>query len=282
MNKNYSLRQEYLPKDAGIRSGNGKLLQNTVETIKRWTTVRPASRRVEAIPFKTPFANFLLAGQTEKALARLMPHLERVTLASDEYIYQPDDNIDFIYFPETTVMSEFQILEDGRTVEIAMIGREGIAGHSAVFCSQPAMNWTQISVAGSALKINSQILREEFNQDEELRASIFDYVNHYIGQISQRVICNSYHTVEKRMCSWLLMLQDRNKSSKIQMTQEHLARFLGVHRPSITQIAQTLRRKNLISYVRGNIFIINRPELEKAACECYEIVHRNSLDSYLF
>jgi CRP-like cAMP-binding protein len=282
MNKNYTLRQEYLPTDSAIRNGNGKLLQNTVETIKRWTTVSPTLKRVEAIPFKTAFANQLLAGQTDKTLARLMPHLERVTLASDEYIYQPDDNIDFIYFPETAVMSEFQILEDGRTVEIAMIGREGVVGQSAVLCSQPAMNWTQVSAAGSALKINSQILREEFNRGSGLRAALFDYVNHYIGQISQRVICNSYHTAEKRLCSWLLMLQDRNKSSKLRMTQEQLARFLGVHRPSITQIAQSLRRKKLISYIRGSISIIDRPELEKAACECYQIVHRNSLDSYLF
>lgn len=282
MTKNYTLRQEYPLQDTAIRSGNGKLLQNNVETIKRWTTISPNIKRIEVIPFKTLFANLLLKGQTEKALARLIPHLERVTLASDEFIYQPEDKIDFIYFPETAVMSEFQILEDGRTVEIAMIGREGIAGHSAVFCSQPAMNWTQVSVAGSALKINSQILRAEFNRGGAMRAIVFDYVNHYIGQISQRVICNSYHTAEKRLCSWLLMLHDRNKDSKLRMTQEQLARFLGVHRPSITQIAQILRRKKIIEYTRGSISIINRPELEKSACECYRIVHRNSLDSYLF
>lgn len=282
MDKNYTLRQEYLPQDMGIRGGNDKLLQDTVETIKIWTTVRPRLRLVEAIPFKTPFANLLLTNQSENTLARLMPHLERVMLASDKYIYQPDDNINFIYFPETAVISEFQILEDGRTVEIAMIGREGIAGHSAVFCSQPAMNWMQVSVAGSALKINSQFFREEFNRGGALQAAIFDYVNHYIGHISQRVICNSYHTAEKRLCSWLLMLHDRNKDSNLRMTQEQLARFLGVHRPSITQIAQTLRRKKIIGYTRGSISIINRPELEKSACECYRIVQRNSLDSYLF
>ncbi len=282
MNKNYTLRQEYLSQDTGIRGGNDKLLQDTVETVKRWTTVRPKLRLVEPIPFKTPFANLLLTNQSEKTLARLMPHLERVTLASDEYIYQPENKIDFIYFPETAVMSEFQILEDGRTVEIAMIGREGLTGHSAIFCLQPAMNWTQVSVAGSALKINSRILREEFNRGGALQAALFDFINHYIGQISQRVICNSYHTAEKRLCSWLLMLHDRNKNSRLQMTQEQLARFLGVHRPSITQIAQSLRRKKLISYIRGSISIIDRPELEKAACECYQIVHRNSLASYLF
>lgn len=282
MDKNYNLRAGYMPARTNLKSSNGKILQNTVETIKRWTAKNHKIKLVEALPFKTIFANDLLAAQAEDNLAELMPFLERVSLATDETIYQPDDLIDYVYFPETAVFSEYHILEDGRTVEIAMTGREGVVGLPAVFAPHPSMNWTQVSVAGTALKISTEILKEKFNRGGEFQAALLDYLNNYIGQISQRVICNSYHTVEKRLCSWLLMVNDRNKNTKLQMTQEQLARFLGVHRPSITQIAQSLRKKKIIKYIRGSISITNRRELERAACECYEVVHRNSQESYSF
>lgn len=275
MNNILSIKNGYLPGDVSLKSGKGKTLQTTAEKIRLWMADTRRLKLAEtASPLKRFTANHLLESLPAHELADLLPFLERVEFAGDEFVYQPEDEIEFIYFPETAVMSEFQILEDGRTVEIAMTGREGIIGMSAVFNGQQAINWTQVSVAGTALKVNTQFLREEFQSGGALQAVFLDYVNNYISQISQRVICNSYHTVEQRFCSWLLMLQDRKKSSKVPMTQEQIARFLGVHRPSVTQIAQTLRRKKIINYIRGKISIIDRPKLENSACECYEVIHK--------
>lgn len=275
MNNILSLQNGYLPKSRGLISGNRKSIQNTAEKISsRMHESRTPKTAETALPLKRFTANRLLESLTNNDLASLLPYLERVSFEGEEYVCQPEEDIDFMYFPETAVMGEFQILQDGRTVEIAMTGREGVTGLSAIFNGGRASNWTQVTAAGSALKINTQILKEEFNRGGDARAIFLDYINKYISQISRRVICNSYHTVEQRFCSWLLMLCERRKCAKVPITQEQIARSLGVHRPSITQIAQILRRKKIISYVRGRISVIDRQKLENSACECYETIHK--------
>lgn len=213
--------------------------------------------------------NRLLAAQPEEILEEILTHSETVSLSGGVYIHQPGDAVDFIFFPETAVVSEFLILVDGRTVEIAMIGNDGVLGILPLFNSGAALNWTQVSVGGTALKIKSCILEKKIARYPELRKYMFEYITDYVRQISQRSVCNTYHTIEQRFCTWLLMIQDRKNSNKISLTQEQIARSLGVHRPSLTHIAQNLRAKKIIDYVRGKIYILNRAELENSACACF-------------
>jgi CRP-like cAMP-binding protein len=135
------------------------------------------------------------------------------------------------------------MLEDGKTVEIAMIGREGVNGLSAVFGAPAAENWSQVLIAGSVLKINTQILRQEFNRGGMLQFLFLGYANNFVKQISQKVICNTHHLMEERLCSWPLALHDRNKNDILSITQEQMAFFLGANRPSVTLVAQSLRAK---------------------------------------
>ena len=255
---------------------------STVNSSKRiieninWANGNYPARLVEKSAVKQHLSNQLLAAQTEEVYDELLPYLETVCLAGSEYLYQPGDHVDFVYFPETAVISEFQILEDGRTVEIAMIGSEGLLGLLPLFNSGLAINWTQVSVNGTAAKIDSRIFEKKINCHPELQKHLFEYIAVYVRHISQRSVCNSYHGIEQRFCSWLLMLQDRKKSNKIQLTQEQIARSLGVHRPSLTHIAQNLRAKKIIDYVRGKIFILNRAELENSACACFSEICRHS------
>lgn len=230
--------------------------------------------------FGSPFVRFFLKNQLLGALGEefykeLLPCLERISLPAGEYIYQPGDEIEFLYFPETVVISEFQILEDGRTVEIAMTGNEGVLGLLPMYNSGKALNWTQVSVGGTAAKINSRLLEKKLTRHPEFQKMLFEFITEYVRQISQRSVCNSYHVIEQRFCSWLLMIQDRKKSNKIPLTQEQIARSLGVHRPSLTHIAQNLRAKKIIDYVRGKIYILNREELENSACCCFSEISRH-------
>lgn len=220
--------------------------------------------------------NRLLAAQTEEVFAEIYPFIETVNLASGDYLYQPGDQVDFIYFPETSIVSEFQILEDGRTVEIAMIGNDGVLGILPLFNSGAAVNWTQVSVGGTASKIKGDVLEKKISNIPKLRKYMFEHITDYVRQISQRSVCNSYHVIEQRFCTWLLMIQDRKRSNKIPLTQEQIARSLGVHRPSLTHIAQNLRAKKIIDYVRGKIYILNRAELEKSACACFNEINRHA------
>lgn len=221
------------------------------------------------------YENHLLNAGFDQVIMNLSPFMENVTFKGNEYLYNSGNNIEFVYFPETAVMSEFQILEDGRTVEIAMTGKEGVLGFMPLLKTRSLTNWTQVFVPGRAYKISLQVFEREITKNPKLQAIIFDYIGEYIRQVSQRAVCNSYHTIEQRFCSWLLMIQARKEGNRLPLTQEQIAHSLGVHRPSITHIAQNLREKKIIDYVRGKIIICDNLKLEETACDCYQEIDKN-------
>jgi CRP-like cAMP-binding protein len=198
------------------------------------------------------------------------PLLRPVTLTKEQFIYQEGDELECIYFPETAVVSEFKILEDGRMVEIAVTGKEGAIGLSSMFSdSHMSPNCCQVSQAGTARKIDVETFDRLLRSNERLRHGLSHFVDQYIRQISQKAICNMYHSVKERLCTWLLMVQDRCGRTTLNLTHEQIARTLGVYRPSITCIAQELRKARLINYSRGGISICDRKRIEQAACTCY-------------
>lgn len=281
---NYNFRNDYLPETAALKTNDGKTAQKTVEMVKRRATANNRYRKaVDASIIKKLFPNQVLALLPDNVFANLSPFFKRVSFSVEEDIYRSGDSINFIYFPESAVMSEYRILEDGRIIEIAMTGREGVVGFSSVLNSHPATNWTQVSVAGSALKINARVLKQELACGSRFQVLLFDFINKYINQITQRAICNSYHRLEARFCSWLLMVSERRGgNSKLRLTQEQIARYMGVHRPSVTLIALTLRKRKIISYTRGEIAILNRRALENSSCGCFAAIDKPFLTSNLF
>ena len=214
--------------------------------------------------------NLILSSMPLEMNRLMKPALKPVLLAKEQFLYQEEDRLDYIYFPETAVVSEFKILEDGRMVEIAVTGKEGAVGISSMFSdSHFAANCTQVSQAGTALRIDAETFDKILRSNEKVRTSMSHFVDLYIRQISQKAICNMYHSVKERLCTWLLMLQDRCGQRILSLTHEQIARTLGVYRPSITCIAQELRDGNLISYSRGGITIRDRRRVEQSACSCY-------------
>ena len=202
-------------------------------------------------------------------LKKLQPQTRKITFTGGEYICRPDEEIDWIYFPETIALSELQILEDGRTIEVSLTGREGAVGLPALYWRGRSVNWVQVCTPGSAIKIKRDVLRNESRGVDWVNGLFHRSINSYIAQISQKVACNAHHTVEERFSTWLLMLQDRCSVHRLKLTQEHVARVLGVYRPSVTCIAQEMRQRGLIDYVRGNIVILDRLGLIERSCACY-------------
>lgn len=200
----------------------------------------------------------------------LEPALRRVALTKDEFIYQEEDVLEYVYFPETAVVSEFKMLEDGRMVEIAVTGREGALGLSSLFSdSTVAPNCSQVTQAGYAKRVDAPTLAKLLQRNQELRTRLSKPVDMYIRQISQKAICNMYHSVKQRLCTWLLMIHDRCGRKTLSLTHEQIARVLGVYRPSVTCIAQEMRKDHMIEYSRGGISICDRPLVEQSACTCY-------------
>lgn len=210
-----------------------------------------------------------IGGLPPVLLNKVRPLLKYVQLTKDEYLFQQDDKVEFVYFPETAVISEFQMLADGRTIEVAVTGSESAVGIAAVWSTLPAVNCAQVCVGGTAYKIEIDVLERELTYSRPLQRWLHDQLNVYIKQLSQKVICNTHHAVEERFCTWLLMLHDRSLKSKFSLTQEYIAGVLGVYRPSVTCMAKALREKNVIDYVRGQIFITDKHKLRKMSCACY-------------
>lgn len=257
---------------------------NTVKSPVRFrdsfrdTALDLLSRRASDRVFgEKAFFNRLLNNLPPETAARLAPDLKLVSLDSGENLYKPGERVRYVYFPETAVVSHLYMLADGNTSEVAMVGNDGIVGLGAVFSPERPQFWTEVTVPGEARRIKTEILNEEFAADPFLRVLILDYANAHIAQISQRTVCNTHHVAEARLCSWLLMLHDRVKTSRLPLTQDKIARYLGVNRPSITHIAQLLREKGLIDYTRGFISILDRRNLEMSACECYEMNGEKSI-----
>src|SRR5438034_11065622 len=213
--------------------------------------------------------NCLLKRLPTSLIKKLQPHMRKAAFSDGEFLYRPDEEIEWIYFPETTAISELQILEDGRTIEISLTGREGAIGLPAIYWPSRAANWVQTCAPGVAIRINREMLRKETRNLDWVNSLFHENIQLYIRQISQKVACNAHHSVEERFSTWLLMLQDRCPAGRLKLTQEHIARVLGVYRPSVTCIAQELRELGLIDYIRGNIVILDREELKKRSCGCY-------------
>lgn len=228
----------------------------------------------KAVAFDGLLTNRLLTGLPGEDFARLLSYMEPVALTPDENLYFLGDPPDFVYFPENAVVSHLHVLSDGGTIEADMVGREGMTGLSAVFNSNTPDRWTKVLIGGSALRVRAEVIREEFARCGGMQQSLLTYASARLAHVAQRAVCNGLHTVEQRVCSWLLMLQDRVGDERLPLTHERIARYLGTRRAGITELATVIRARGHISYSRGLIRITDRRGLEASACECYALQRR--------
>jgi|SRR5215207_1081748 len=235
---------------------------------------RVAPQGPRPVAFGGLLTNKILTGLPGADFARLLSHLEPVWLACDANLYALGGPADFVYFPENAVVSHLHILSDGGIIEADMIGREGLAGLSAVFNCDSPDRWTKVMIAGSALRVRAEVMREQFALCGGLQHSLLAYAAARLAHVAQRAVCNGLHSVEQRFCSWLLMLQDRAGEERLPLTHERIARHLGTRRAGITELATSLRARGHISYSRGLIRVTDRRGLEAAACECYALQSR--------
>lgn len=241
-------------------------------------TVQETSSNLSGLSAKKISSNRILGALPDFDAARLMPHLDFVFLSTSEEIYTAGEFNRYVYFPETAVASDIYDLADGGTIETAMIGSEGATGLCAVLGKYPQTHRTKTTLSGNAWRIKTETLKQEFARGGKMQTLLLDCVNRHINQITQRLVCKSFHLLEKRLCGWFLMLNDRVKSDRLKLTQENIALLLGANRPSITIAAQTLRNQGLIDYSRGGISILDRHGLENSACECYAVLQSENFD----
>ncbi len=216
--------------------------------------------------------NRLLASLPADTFAAISPHLKIVELKFGDVVAKPGSAIRQVYFPYSGAISLVVELNVGTMIETAMVGRDGVLNAAPALDGKVSLNKGIVQVAGSAGTIEVNRLRRLANELEPLRSILIRHEQVLFAQSQQSAACNASHSVEARMCRWLLYMRDLAGSDDLMLTQEFLAQMLGVRRPSVSLVANTLQKKGLIKYSRGRMQLLGLKGLQKSACECYRTV----------
>jgi CRP-like cAMP-binding protein len=236
-------------------------------------------RSVRAFELTRP--NRFLAALPVSDYALLAPHLRPISLERGTVLHEAGDEIEHVYFPHSGMVSLVAVMQNGATVETATVGRGGVIGVMAGLGSRFASGRAVVQLPGAAMRIGASPFRAATTQSDAIRDLVVRCNDLLLGQIQQSVACNALHALEARLCRWLLQTQDCVDGDTIPLTQEFLAQMLGVRRTTVTITARLLQSAGMIRYRRGLIQIVNRPALEKSACECHATVRRNIEKTFL-
>ncbi|MDB5564687.1 MAG: transcriptional regulator, Crp/Fnr family [Tardiphaga sp.] len=217
-----------------------------------------------------PTANKLLSALPREHFNMLAPHLTTATFPQNLVLLETGDEVDQIYFPHNGMLSLLAVMRDGKAIETATVGREGVVGAMAGLGLYRSMVRVVVQLPTTATKISSTNFRKVVAGSEPLRNLCIHYNEVLLTQARVTAACNALHPVEARFARWLLQSADRAGSDVVGLTQELLAEMLGVRRTSVTEVAGKLQADGIISYSRGVIKIIDRSALERVSCECYQ------------
>jgi CRP-like cAMP-binding protein len=222
----------------------------------------------------SPSRNHLLAALPAAEYEALLPHLEPVSLALGQMLYQPGQQLTHACFPTSAVVSLYYVTETGAAAESAGVGNEGMVGISLFMGGHSTPSSSVVQTAGQAWRLERHRLLQAFERPGLLQGLLLRYTQALITQVSQTAACNRHHSIEQQLSRWLLLTLDRSTAQELVMTQELVASMLGVRRESVTEAAGKLQQVGFIRYRRGHIAVVDRQGLQTRACECYAVVKK--------
>ena len=243
-------------------------------------------------PNPGPQQNQLLAGLPSADRERLGVNLERVNLRLGEMLYEPQQQLQHGYFPGTAIVSLHYVMASGASAEAAAVGHEGMVGTALFTGADTTPSSAVVQTAGHAWRLERHLLKREFERAGAMQRVLLRYTQALMVQMLQTAVCNRHHNVEQQLCRWLLMTMDRlgdvpgpadvqggaqpeaPRGDELTITQELVARMLGVRREGVTEAAGKLQHAGLILNRRGHIAVLDRAGLERYACECYGVVKK--------
>lgn len=271
MMNRFESNNDFARKDAHARERGALAATDAHRPAERERSgVGRARNFIKPVLFNGLLTNKLLTALPGEDFAALLPHLEPVSLSAGEVLYGPGQTASYVYFPETAVISHLYFMEDGGMTAAGVVGREGLVGLSTIFDARPPSYWTKVTIGGSALRAETEVIKSEFARGGAMQRLLLGYTSARLAQLSQRAVCNGRHRLEERLCTWLLMIHDRAGEERLPLTHEEVAHHLGARRAGITTIFNGLRDGGSVDYRRGVIRILDRRRLEEAACECYQ------------
>jgi len=219
---------------------------------------------------KQQYRNRILAALTKAELNRIAEHLSPVPLKVRTQLL--NGGAKYAYFLEEGLASVVLTLANGATVEVGVVGIDGVVGLPQLLGVETIPGETFIQVAGSGYRIDARLLKDEFDRGGQLRNMVQKYMVAHMAQSAQGAACNRLHSISERLARWILTCHDRVQSDRMPLTQEFLGQMLGAPRTTVTLAAGILQQAGLIDYARGHLTIKNRQGLEEVACECYGTV----------
>lgn len=219
-----------------------------------------------------PKQNHILASLPAKDFQRLLPDLKLVEMPLGWTMSESGDHVNFLHFPVSGIVALMYSLEDGSSSETALVGNEGMVGISIFMGGDSMPTSTEVQSAGQAYRLSRKVMKHEFSLGGQLQHLALLFTQALIAQTSQTAVCNQHHSLDQKICRWLLMTMDRSHDDKLLITQEALGKLLGVRRESITQILGQFQKDGLIELARGRITVLDRAKLEERVCECYSVV----------
>ena len=220
----------------------------------------------------TPRHNHLLAALPVEDYERLLPELEPVALPLGWTIHRAGDPEKYLHFLTAGIVSRCYVTQSGASAEFAVTGSEGVIGVASFLGGGGTPSQAVVVSAGYAYRLRADLLKNEFEHDGPLTRVLLRYTQALIAQTGQMAVCNRHHSLEQQLCRWILSSLDRMPSNELTVTQERIAEMLGVRREGVTEAAGKLQEAGLIHYSRGHITVLDRPQLEARACECYGVV----------
>ncbi len=220
-----------------------------------------------------PKLNRMLASLPASEYERILTDLDLVEMPLGWTISESGDHVNYLHFPTSGIVSLIYSLEDGSSSETALVGNEGMVGISIFMGGESMPTSTEVQTAGQAYRLSRKIMKREFSLGGQLQHVALLFTQAMIAQTSQTAVCNQHHSLDQKICRWLLMTLDRTNSDQLKVTQEMIGNLLGVRRESVTQVLGQLEKDRLIDRGRGRITVLDRTKLEERVCECYAVVH---------
>lgn len=222
--------------------------------------------------FSTSVNNRLLASLPREEYERLQPYLEPVSLELKRELYQPNQPIDFVYFPLRGMCSLLSMTSDGDLIEVATVGNEGMVGLPVFLGAKQIPGIGMCQIPGDALRMRQGDLQTQVTPGTPLYEILHRYTQALMNLIAQSALCNRVHSIEQRCARWLVLTHDRAGADEFLLTQEFLSQMLGVRRAGVSEVAAKLQNAGFISYRYGKITIVDRAGLEATSCECYRLI----------
>jgi CRP-like cAMP-binding protein len=232
----------------------------------------PAGNGVRA----NPLQNAILLSLSAKESKVVLDALEWVDLPTHTVLHEAGQDIEFGYFINGGLASILNVMADGKTVEVGLAGKEGFIGVPLLVGFRTSPSQVIMQVGGDGFRIRAQDLPDTLGGSSKLEKRLQRYSQELMMQAAQIAACNRLHEVSHRLARWLLMSQDRLGGSDVPLTQQFLAHMLGTRRASVTVAARSLQKAGWITYKRGKVKIVDRRQLEDAACECYKKMNTQS------